>query len=393
MQKNRYFPLSLIAAAILSGCSTTLPPENTLLADARSSYNSARTNAQVTKLAPIELQDAGDSLNKADSALSKGESEATVNQLAYLAKQKVAIAQETAKRKTAELDVANASVKRDQVRLEVRTAEADAARKRAQIAQQTADQRAKALEEASAKSQRDQTLIAARIAELDEAKKQAAIAQLAADQQAAALAEASAKAERDQALIAARMAEVEEARKQTEMAQLAADQRAAALAEASTKAEQDQALIAAKIAEVEAANAKAEENRALIAQQEAQLKELQAKKTSRGMVITLGDVLFNTNKAELSSGGINNVKKLGDFLNKYPQRKVLIEGHTDSVGSDSYNQALSERRADAVKKALVDMGIDGERVATRGYGESSPLANNETAAGRQLNRRDRKSVV
>ncbi len=365
MQKNRYFPLSLIAAAIFSGC-TTLPPENTSLADARSSYNSARVDAQVTKLAPIELQEAGDSLNKADSALSKGESEATVNQLAYLAKQKVAIAQETAKRKMAELDVANASVKRDQVRLEVRTAEADAAKKRAQIAQQTADQRAKALEEASAKSQRDQTLIAARIAELDEAKKQAAIAQQAADQQAAALAEASAKSQRDQALIAARMTEVEEAKKQTELAQQAADQRAEALA---------------------AASAKAEEDRALIAQQEAQLKELQAKKTSRGMVITLGDVLFNTNKAELSSGGINNVKKLGDFLNKYPQRKVLIEGHTDSVGSDSYNQALSERRADAVKKALVDMGIDGERVATRGYGESSPLANNETAAGRQLNRR------
>lgn len=408
MQKNRYFPLSLVAAAIFSGCSTLPPPENSALMEARSSYNSARANAQVTNLAPIELQEAGETLNKADSALSKGESPAMINQLAYLAKQKVAIAQETAKRKMAELEVANASAKRDQVRLEARTAEADAAKKRAQLAQQTADQRAAALAEASAQSKRDQALIAARLAELEEAKKQAAIAQQAADQQAAALAEAAAKAERDQALIAARMAEVEEAKKQTAMAQQAADQRATALSEAAAKAEQDQALIAAKVAEVEEARkqaelaqqaadqraaalaeaaAKAEEAQALIAQQEMQLKELNAKKTERGMVITLGDVLFNTNQAQLSAGGIHNVTKLADFLKKYPQRKVLIEGHTDSKGSASYNQALSERRAEAVQKALAEMGIDGGRIAMRGYGESSPVANNETVAGRQLNRR------
>ena len=386
MQKNRYFPLSLVAAAIISGCST-LPPENTALMEARSSYNSARANAQITNLAPIELQEAGETLNKADSALSKGESPATVNQLAYLAKQKVAIAQETAKRKTAELDVANASVKRDQIRLEARTAEADAAKKRAILAQQTADQRAAALAEASAQSKRDQALIAARLAELEEAKKQAAIAQLAADQQAAALAEAAAKAERDQALIAARMAEVEEAKKQTAMAQLDADQRAEALAAAQKQAElaqQDADQRAAALAE---ATAKAEQAQALIAQQEMQLKELNAKKTDRGMVITLGDVLFNTNQAQLSAGGINNVTKLAGFLKKYPQRKVLIEGHTDSTGSASYNQALSERRAEAVQKALAELGIDGGRIAMRGYGESSPVANNETAAGRQLNRR------
>jgi outer membrane protein OmpA-like peptidoglycan-associated protein len=386
MQKNRYFPLSLVAAAIFSGCST-LPPENTALMEARSSYNSARANAQVTNLAPIELQEAGETLNKADSALSKGESPAMVNQLAYLAKQKVAIAQETAKRKMAELDVANSSVKRDQIRLEARTAEADAAKKRAILAQQTADQRAAALAEASAQSKRDQALIAARLAELEEAKKQAAIAQLAADQQAAALAEAAAKAERDQALIAARMAEVEEAKKQTAMAQLDADQRAEALAAARKQAELAQQAADQRTAALAEAEAKAEQAQALIAQQEMQLKELNAKKTERGMVITLGDVLFNTNKAQLSAGGINNVTKLADFLNKYPQRKVMIEGHTDSTGSASYNQALSERRAEAVQKALAELGIDGSRIAMRGYGESSPVANNETAAGRQLNRR------
>lgn len=323
MLKNPRFPLSLIAIAMISGC-VTVPPENNSLNEARSSYNSARNSPQVMQLAPLELKEAGDTLNMADAAASSREDVATVNQLAYLAKQKVAIAQETARRKAAELEVANASAKRNEVRLELRTTEADAARKRAEAAQQTADQRAAELAEASAKAKRDQTLIAARMAEVEEANKQAAIAQQAADQQAAALAEARAKAER---------------------------------------------------------------NQALIAEQEMQLKTLQAKKTERGMVITLGDVLFNVNKAELSAGGINNVKKLADFLNKYPQRKVMIEGHTDSRGTNEYNQALSERRAESVQKALADMGISGDRVMTRGYGESSPVASNDTAAGRQINRR------
>ena len=368
MQKIRYVSMSLIAAAISVGC-TTVPQQNSALSEAHTIYGSARSNPQITKLAALELQEAGDSLNKADAALSKGEGEATVNQLAYLVKQKVAIAQEVAKRKNAEQEIANASAKRDMVRLEARTAEADAAIKRAELAQKTADQRATALAEAAAKAERDQALIAARMAEAEEAKKQAAAAQEAASKRAAELAVANAKTERDQALIAAKLAEVEEAKKQAAAAQEAADQRATALAEASAKAERDQALIA---------------------EQQKQLKELQelnAKQTDRGMVITLGDVLFNVNKAQLSSGGMRNVKKLADFLKEYPQRKVLIEGHTDSTGSASHNQALSERRAKAVQDALAEMGIASERIATHGYGEALPVATNETAAGRQLNRR------
>jgi outer membrane protein OmpA-like peptidoglycan-associated protein len=279
MQKNRYFPLTLIAVAILAGCAA---PKNSSLTEAHSSYDSARSNPQVTNLAALELQQAGDSLNKADDALSKRESTDTVNQLAYIAKQQVAVAQETAKRKTAELAVTNSSAKRDQVRLEARTAEADAA------------------------------------------KQQVAIMQGTADQQTAALAAAGANAERDQALIA---------------------------------------------------------------QQEMQLKELNAKKTERGLVITLGDVLFSTNKAQLKSGGMRNVQKLADFLKQYPQHKVLVEGYTDSTGSNSLNQELSDRRANAVRTALIDMGISSDRVTTRGYGEAFPVAGNDTAASRQLNRR------
>ncbi|MBW8458515.1 MAG: OmpA family protein [Thiobacillus sp.] len=336
MKKNRSLPLSLIAIAMLAGC-TTIPPKNTALEDARSAYSSARTNSQVVNLAPIELQKAGETLSKADAALNKDD-DAAVDQLAYLTKQQVAVAQETAKRKAAEAAVTSASAQRDQVRLAARTAEADAAKRQAAMSQ----------------------------AEVDEARRQAAISRQTAEQQAAALAAASAQAQRDEAQIAARQAELEAARQQALIAQQTAEQKAAAL---------------------EAARAQAERDQAMIAQQEQQLKELDAKKTARGMVITLGDVLFSVNRAELSSGGVRNVQKLAGFLNQYPQRKVLIEGHTDSTGSLSINQPLSERRADAVRTALVGMGISGDRIETRGYADAHPVASNNTAAGRQLNRR------
>lgn len=336
MKKNRYLPLSLIAAAMLAGCST-LPPQNTALDEARSVYSSARTNPQVVNLAPVELQKAGETLSKADAALNKGD-DVMVNQLAYLTRQQVAIAQETAKRKAAEAAVVSASAQRDQVRLAARTAEADAAKRQVAMSQ----------------------------AEVDEARRQAAIAQQTAEQQAAALAAASARSQRDEAQIAARQAELEAARQQALIAQQTAEQKAAAL---------------------EAARVQAERDQAMIAQQEQQLRELDAKKTERGMVITLGDVLFAVNKAQLSAGGVRNVQKLAAFLNQYPQRKVLIEGHTDSTGSLSINQPLSERRADAVRSALADMGISGDRIETRGYADAYPVASNNTAAGRQLNRR------
>ena len=120
---------------------------------------------------------------------------------------------------------------------------------------------------------------------------------------------------------------------------------------------------------------------------EAQLADMEAKKTARGMVITLGDVLFDTNQAQLKSGGIRNLQKLAEFVRQYPQRKMMIEGFTDSTGSDVRNQELSEQRANSVRSALLDMGVSNERIMTRGYGPAYPVASNDNAAGRQLNRR------
>jgi outer membrane protein OmpA-like peptidoglycan-associated protein len=119
----------------------------------------------------------------------------------------------------------------------------------------------------------------------------------------------------------------------------------------------------------------------------AELKELNVKTTERGLVLTIGDVLFDTNKAELKAGADRSLQKLANFLQQYPQRKVEIEGHTDSTGSAAYNLQLSERRANAVRSSLVGLGVSSNRITTRGLGQNSPVASNATAAGRQLNRR------
>jgi len=131
----------------------------------------------------------------------------------------------------------------------------------------------------------------------------------------------------------------------------------------------------------------AQQAQARTAQLEAQLADLAAKKTERGMVITLGDVLFGTDLARLNSDGMRTAQKLANVLQQHPQRTVLVEGFTDSTGTAAHNQELSERRATAVRSALLELGVARERVAIRGYGESYPVAANDTAQNRQLNRR------
>ena len=288
MHNSRFLPASLLVVVALAGCST-IPETNPGLDQARNDYMAAKNNTQVIDLAPTELKQAGDALDKANNAANKNEDASVVTHLAYLAKQRVAIAQETAKQKAAEISVSDSTTERGKIRLDARTEEADKAKADANQAQLNAEA-----------AQRQS----------DDSRQQAAMSQ-----------------------------------------QQAAD------AETRTS------------------------------QLEAQLKELNAKKTDRGLVITLGDVLFDTNKAELKSGGAHSLQKLADFLKQYPQRNAKIEGYTDSTGNADYNQGLSDRRANAVRTSLVDMGISNDRITTHGYGQESPVASNDTASGRQLNRR------
>lgn len=112
-----------------------------------------------------------------------------------------------------------------------------------------------------------------------------------------------------------------------------------------------------------------------------------AKQTARGEVVTFGDVLFALGKADVNSGAYANLDKLADYLKKNPERKVLIEGFTDSTGSDQVNLKLSQARADAVARELTNRGIAYDRITTRGYGKAYPVASNVNATDRALNRR------
>jgi outer membrane protein OmpA-like peptidoglycan-associated protein len=117
------------------------------------------------------------------------------------------------------------------------------------------------------------------------------------------------------------------------------------------------------------------------------LEDLEARDTDRGLVLTLGDVLFDAGTATLKAGATTAVDRLAQFMRDYPERSIRIEGHTDSAGSDESNRNLSERRAQAVREALVARGLEAQRIATLGYGEARPIANNDTPGGRQQNRR------
>jgi outer membrane protein OmpA-like peptidoglycan-associated protein len=173
---------------------------------------------------------------------------------------------------------------------------------------------------------------------------------------------------------------VEIARAQAETS-FAEDQRAA------LSAQREGARLTARTQEADAAHLATASLAERAAELQRQIDALQAKPTDRGLVVTLGDVLFDTGKAGLKAGATSNLNKLVAFLNQYPDRTVVIEGYTDSVGSEDYNQGLSERRADSVKAYLAGQGIGAIRLSALGKGESDPVAGNDSAAGRQQNRR------
>ncbi len=140
-------------------------------------------------------------------------------------------------------------------------------------------------------------------------------------------------------------------------------------------------------AQAQNARAQAAAAQSQLASAQQQLAELQAKQTDRGVVVTLGDVLFDTGQATLKPGANLAMGRLATYLKANPGTKVIVEGHTDSRGSDQYNEALSQRRADAVGTELRARGVGPDQIQTVGRGKSYPVASNDTAEGRQQNRR------
>lgn len=271
--------LSAVAAAawLAAGCASVALP-NPTLERAHASQVALQSDPQARQLAPAETLQAEQAVRTADAAWSRKEDTATVDHLAYLAQQRLAIARETVSARTFE---------------------------------------------------------------------KAAQATLAGS--------------------AAERARMDRSAAQRDLAAARQDSQS-------------------KSVELAVVNAAAQEDKARANDLQAQLRELNARPTERGDVVTLGDVLFDTNRAQLRSGA-PGLGQLVAFLQRHPKRTLAIEGFTDSQGSASANMDLSQRRAGAVRDALIEQGISGDRISTRGLGDAHPAASNATAAGRQMNRR------
>jgi outer membrane protein OmpA-like peptidoglycan-associated protein len=286
------FTLAALAAASVVACSST-PDRSAALNDARGRYAALQATPDVGTHAAQELARAAAAMRLAEAAHAAGDGSTSVEHLAYLARQRIVIAQATTTSRVAQAVTAGAATERDRLRLDLRTAEADAAQR-----------------------------------------------QLLASQQAAQQDAARSQAERDRA---------------------------------ARSAQDDRARLASSDARVD--------------DLEAQLRELNARRTERGIVVTLGDMLFDSGRAQLQAGGTRSVTQLAEFLTRHPQRSAVIEGHTDSVGSRAANMDLSDRRAQSVLAALVGLGVGADRLQATGQGPDSPVASNGSAAGRQMNRR------
>lgn len=198
----------------------------------------------------------------------------------------------------------------------------------------------------------------------------------------------------------------EQSRQQAEQAQLAQQQAAQAQQEANQRAQAEAAQRAQ--AEAAAAAAQAQTQRAQQAQQEAEQRAqqlaqqeqaarerlrsqlsavLETRETARGLIMEMPDVLFDFNKYTLKPAAREKLAKVSGILLAYPDLKVQVEGYTDSIGSDEYNQKLSEQRADSVKSYLVSENVQDNNVTAEGFGKGDPIADNSTAAGRAKNRR------
>lgn len=240
---------TLIALSVGLAACASQPNEN--LEHARGQYAQLQSDARSSKLAALETEDAGKMLDKADKAYQNDADEETVDQLAYLAKRRIELAEQTIALRSAEREIEQSSAKRAKAQLESR--------------------------------------------------------------------------------------EEQLKRQQEEIRKLQQD--------------------------------------------------LEAKPSERGTLVTFGDVLFDLNRAQLKPGGLRGIQKLAEFLQDNAERQVMVEGYTDSTGSAEYNQQLSERRAESVRRELIRMGVDAQRITARGYGEEYPVASNDTPASRAMNRR------
>jgi len=334
-----WWVLSVGLAFLVAGCGPSKMAKDQL-ERAKQAYAQAQADPEVKALAPIHLSDAEKAVREAEKAGDTAE----MLHMSYVAEKKARIAMVVAEGKKAE---------RETERLNEETAKA--------IEKKKELDRLRELEKRKAEEEAEQARLAA-----------------------AAEAERAAKAKEEAERAARTKAEAEAARRKAEEEAEQARLAAAAEAEraARAKAEAEAARRKAEVEAENAARAKAEADQLM-----RELSNLKAKQTERGIVLTIGDVLFAFGKSDLSSKADRSVEKVAAFLQKYPNRNVLIEGHTDSIGSEDYNLGLSRLRSESVKTKLVADGIDSARITTVGYGKKYPAFSNDTEADRAQNRR------
>jgi len=315
-----------------------------------------RADRNLATQSPVSMQEAEKAVQVAlvperDKALSAHR--------VYIADRKVQTARSLAQAQFAVEQRKMLSEQNDQIRLDARTREADAAKREANARTQEA-----IMATSDANAARSQANLA--MNEADRAKAEAEALGVEAGN-----ARSDANMARDQAELSKSDADM--ARIDAEIARKDAER---ALAEANlAKSETNAALDAADQAK--------RKNEALILE----LADLQAKTTERGVQLTLGDVLFSTGRADLKAGSAAKLDQLVKALANVPERSILIEGFTDSVGTDAMNMVLSQNRANTVSNYLTSKGVPASQLTAIGKGEALPVAGNEIPAGRQLNRR------
>jgi outer membrane protein OmpA-like peptidoglycan-associated protein len=357
-------------AAIISGCASVpkAPPGSMAV---RNKLVQLRSETSLSSQVPVAIDQAEIAVKLAET--SQPDAELAAHRV-YLADRLVDTVRATAETRFAESQRLALRQQADAGRLAARTREADAARGAALAARSDAE--ASRNDAAMARNEADTARM-----KTEAARNDAAMARSEAD--------------------AARM-KAETARNETEAARVTAENarieanatRAVAAMEAETaRKDAERARMAAMAAQMEAATAQATAAAAASASEAKrqelgeQIALLQARTTERGIVLTLGDVLFATGSASLKPGAIGNLDRLVVFMNKYADRTALVEGHTDDVGSNATNEELSLRRANSVRGYLTSKGIAATRLASFGKGEMQPVAANDSAEGRQQNRR------
>jgi outer membrane protein OmpA-like peptidoglycan-associated protein len=246
-----------------------------------------------------------------------------------------------------------------------------------------------------------QTAEESRVIGVKAKQEEEAQARVAAEKLAAE--EREAKARADAASESKRRLEADQAREQAIAAQAEAvhlqQEAQKSAAEAAAAKEEAEKARAAALAEQQAAEAEAEKARQAAAKAESEKADLRAqllgqlnsilqtRDTARGLIVNMSDVLFDTGSSTLKAGAREKLAKISGILLAHPGLTLQIEGHTDSVGSDTFNQQLSERRSDSVRDFLAEQGVTPSSMTAHGFGKTQPVASNDTAEGRQRNRR------